>query len=176
MSGSPPQAERTQAPDSYVRRHLRLGWWLLLVFLSLGFVLEMLLGFKVPWYVNVASEARQTMWRLGHAHGTLLALVHIAFGLTLHVAPPARPGLRRAASRALVAASLCLPGGFFLGGCFIHGGDPGLGVLLVPVGAVFLFGGTLATASGLGALRDTHRVPGGEPSRERGPRPPAPAR
>src|SRR5262245_59367245 len=151
MSGSP--AERTSTPDRYVRRHLRLGWWLLLVFLSLGFALEMLLGFKVPWYVNVASEARQTMWRLAHAHGTLLALVHIAFGLTLHVAPPAREGLRRAASRALVTASLCLPGGFFLGGFFIHAGDPGLGVLLVPVGAVLLFGGILAVACGLGGPR-----------------------
>ena len=29
--------------------------------------------------------------------------------------------------------------GFFLGGLFVHAGDPGLGILLVPVGAALLF-------------------------------------
>ena len=31
-----------------------------------------------------------------------------------------------------------LPGGFFLGGLVIYAGDPGIGILLVPVGAVLL--------------------------------------
>jgi hypothetical protein len=172
MSRSGERAERSPGLDPCARRHLRLGWWLLLAFLTLGIVLESLLGFKVPWFVNVASETRRTMWRLAHAHGTLLALVHIAFGLTLQVAPMAREGLRRAASRALVAASFCLPGGFFLGGCIVHGGDPGLGVLLVPAGAVLLFAGTFATAAGLGSLRGPDRASGGEPAKERGSPPP----
>ena len=43
-----------------------------------------------------------------------------------------------AASQALVAAGVLLPAGFFLGGMVVYGGDPGLGVLLVPVGAVCL--------------------------------------
>jgi len=34
--------------------------------------------------------------------------------------------------------SWVLPLGFFLGGFGLHGGDPGLGVLLVPVGALLL--------------------------------------
>ena len=37
-----------------------------------------------------------------------------------------------------MAASVLLPGGFFLGGIAFYSGDPGLGVLLVPVGAVLL--------------------------------------
>jgi hypothetical protein len=39
-------------------------------------------------------------------------------------------------SRLVSAAGILLPLGFFLGGVVIHGGDPGLAVLLVPVGAV----------------------------------------
>ena len=37
-----------------------------------------------------------------------------------------------------MAASFLLPGGFFLGGTFIYGGDPGLGILLTPLGALAL--------------------------------------
>ena len=35
-------------------------------------------------------------------------------------------------------ASVLLPGGFFIGGFFIYDGDPGLGVFVVPVGALSL--------------------------------------
>ena len=56
---------------------------------------------------------------------------------------------RRFASRCLVAASILLPAGFFLGGFGIHGGDPGLGVLLVPVGAVLLFAAVVVVACAL---------------------------
>lgn len=48
-----------------------------------------------------------------------------------------------------MAASVLLPGGFFLGGIFIHGGDPGLGIFLVPLGAGFLFLVVLLTAVGV---------------------------
>ena len=130
-------------------RHLRIGFWGLLLFLSLGLGLEALHGFKVAFYLDVDSEPRRLAWRLGHAHGTLLSLVHVVFGLTLgsRYAPGARTAAR--ASRLLDAATLLLPGGFLLGGLFVHGGDPGLGVLLVPFGAVALFGAVLLTARGL---------------------------
>jgi hypothetical protein len=38
------------------------------------------------------------------------------------------------------------PLGFFLGGVFIHGGDPGIGVILVPPGGLLLFLSVLLTA------------------------------
>ncbi len=63
-------------------RNLRFGWWSLLVFLSLGAVLEALHGFKIGWYVDVGNETRRLMFTLAHAHGTLLALVNIVAGLT----------------------------------------------------------------------------------------------
>src|SRR4051794_6786004 len=64
---------------NYVRSHLRFGWWSLLLFLTLGMVLEGLHGFKVAWYLNVSTQTRRLLWTLAHAHGTALGLVHIAF-------------------------------------------------------------------------------------------------
>jgi len=46
-------------------------------------------------------------------------------------------------------SSVLLPGGFFLGGVSFYGGDPGLGALLIPVGAVFLLTGVVSTARAL---------------------------
>jgi len=94
-------------------------------------------GFKVDWYLNVASETRRLMFRLAHAHGTLLALLHIALGATLSVAQPTGRS-RRIASRALIGAGFLLPAGFLLGGFGAIGGDPGMGVGLVPLGAACL--------------------------------------
>ena len=59
-------------------RHLHWGWWGLLVFLSLGIILEALHGFKVGAYLDVGNETRRLMWTLAHAHGTMLSLIHMA--------------------------------------------------------------------------------------------------
>lgn len=130
-------------PHDLRRRHLAFGWWSLLVFLTLGMCLEGLHGFKIRWYLDAANETRRLMFTLGHAHGTLLALVHLAFAATQdeRSAPSAA-----FVSRALVGASLLVPGGFVLGGLFVYDGDPGLGVLLVPLGAVLLFAAVLRQA------------------------------
>lgn len=130
----------------YVRRHLRFGWWSLLVFLALGTVLETMHGFKIGWYLDVDNETRRLMWTLAHTHGTLTSVLHLVFAGTIGLLPPAVDGKRRWASSCLTAASFLLPGGFFLGGLVIYGGDPGLGVLLVPVGALLLFIAVLLTA------------------------------
>jgi hypothetical protein len=140
--------------ESLARKHVRVGWWTLLGFLSLGALLEAFHGFKIGFYLDVDNEARRLAFRLGHAHGTLLALVHVAFGLTLasRFAPAERAARR--ASTLFVAATVLLPGGFLLGGLFARGGDPGPGVLLVPFGALALFVAVLFVARGL---------PGGRP-------------
>ena len=133
---------------AYLRSHLRFGWWSLLVFLTLGIVLEAMHGFKVAWYVNVSTQTRRLLFTLAHAHGTLLALVHIAFAITVAHLPGWIGTPRKLASACLMAASFLLPGGFFLGGLIIYHGDPGLGILLVPLGALLLFVAVLACASG----------------------------
>ena len=127
-------------------RHLRIGWWSLLVFLTLGIVLEALHGFKVGFYLDASNDTRRLVWRLAHAHGTLLSVIHIAFAASVASLAARSAGVGRLASPCLTAAGLLIPAGFFLGGFFIRGGDPGLGILLVPVGAVFLFVGVLVTA------------------------------
>jgi uncharacterized membrane protein len=118
-------------------RNLRFGWWSLLVFLSLGGVLEALHGFKIGWYLDVGNETRRLMFTLAHAHGTVLAVVNIAAGLTVRSVE--RFALRTSVSFALIWAAILLPAGFFLGGIVTYDGDPGLGVWLVPIGAAFLF-------------------------------------
>ena len=116
-------------------RNLRFGWWSLLVFLSLGGILEILHGFKVGWYVDVGNEMRRLMFTLAHAHGTALALVNIAAGLTSRAKNlPARISI----SFSLIWAGVLFPLGFFLGGVVTYGGDPGLGIWLVPIAAVLL--------------------------------------
>jgi hypothetical protein len=122
----------------YARRHLRFGWWSLLVFATLGLFLETLHGFKVRAYLDVSNETRRLMWTLAHAHGTLLAVVHLIFGLTIAAFPDLSSRNLRLVSTSLIAASVLLPGGFLLGGIAFYSGDPGLGVLLVPAGAVLL--------------------------------------
>jgi hypothetical protein len=118
-------------------RNLRFGWWSLLVFLSLGGGLEALHGFKIGWYVDVGNDMRRLMFTLAHAHGTALALVNIAAGLTARIIP--RLDFRGSVSFSLIWAGILFPLGFFLGGLVTYGGDPGLGIWLVPVAALLLF-------------------------------------
>lgn len=143
----------TPAPPTraaLIHRHLRIGWSALLATLLLGLLLEGLHGFKIGWYLDAANETRRMMWRLAHAHGALISLIHIAFASTLSSLAPrtaaSAPDTGRwaAASTALTAALVLLPGGFFLGGVGARGGDPGLGVLVAPLGA-----GLLVLATGL---------------------------
>lgn len=137
-------------PD-YSRRHLRFGWWSVFAFAALGLTLELLQGFKVAAYVDVSNETRRLMWTLAHAHGTLLGLVHVAFALCLRGMPSLASIGQRTISRALVGASILLPGGFFLGGVRFYAGDPGIGVALVPVGAALVLTATFLIARGAGA-------------------------
>jgi hypothetical protein len=132
------------------RRHLRIGWWSLLGFVLLGTALEALHGFKADFYLDPAMETRRLMWRLAHAHGTFLALVHVAFALTL-------PSLDRAprwASPCLTGALIAIPAGFFLGGTTPYGGDPGVGIVLLPIGVLLLIVGIATTAAALRHARD----------------------
>lgn len=125
-----------------VRRHLTLGWSLLLGFLLLGIALDALLGFKIDWYVDLSNTTRRLMWTLAHAHGVLLGLVNIAYAGTLVMTAPSS-SRRSTASVSLVSASVLLPGGFLLGGLGIHAGDPGVGILLTPIGAALLLAGVV---------------------------------
>ena len=121
------------------RRHLLIGWFGLLVFLSLGIALEVMHGMKLQMYLNTKQEMRRLMWTLAHTHGTLFSLIHVAFAVSLRQLKlePFPPSIR-IVSAALIGALLTMPIGFFLGGVWHYEGDPGLGIVLVPVGAVMM--------------------------------------
>jgi hypothetical protein len=121
------------------RRHHLIGWCGLLVFLSLGGLLETLHGFKLGFYLDPPHKIRRELWTLAHAHGTLLALVHVAFAAgLLHFGRWTERRLKLV-SFFLLDAAVLMPLGFFLGGLTHSEGDPSLGILLVPLGALLLF-------------------------------------
>lgn len=154
------------APAALASRHWCWGWRALWAFLCLGVVLEALHGFKDPSYLGPSQSTRRLMWTLAHAHGTLLGLIQLAFAAYLGLVAVS-PGPRRWvwASGLLLAAQGLLPLGFLLGGWFYRGGDPGVGVFLVPVGAA-----CLVVSVGLIAL-----APGAmDGSESRGRKPPEP--
>ncbi len=138
--------ETARPARDFARKHFRFGWWSLLCFLSLGVLLESMHGLKIGFYLDVANDTRRLMWTLAHAHGTLLSVIHLVFGMYLTTGPVWRPGALSVASRCLTGAGVLLPAGFFLGGVVIHDGDPGLGILLVPIGAAMLFVAVLFAA------------------------------
>jgi len=117
---------------------MRFGWAQMLLFLSLGIVLETMHGFKVGWYLNAGEETRRLLLTLAHAHGVLLGLVNLGFAATIHSLPNLAPKLLRLCSPLLLTACIMLPTGFLLGGLVTYGGDPGLGVFLVAPGAAIL--------------------------------------
>jgi hypothetical protein len=123
------------------RRHNLFGWIGLLIFLSLGGVLEALHGFKVGAYLDLAHKVRREMWTLAHAHGALLALVQVAFAAGVPVLGRWTPTRLKLTSVLLLDAAVLIPLGFFLGGIGHGEGDPSVGILLVPLGALALFVG-----------------------------------
>jgi|GEM_PF-434877 len=136
------------------RRHLLLGWFALLLFLTLGIGLEMMHGFKLGFYLDVQNSSRRLMWTLAHAHGTLFALIHIAFACSLGLLPVRSASALGLVSKCLTGALVVMPLGFFFGGLWMFGGDPGLGVLLVPAGALLLLSGVgIFSATLLGNLK-----------------------
>jgi len=145
MTDSPSRA----SPPPVARRHLlhlRVGWCSMTVFVLLGLVLESLHAFRVPGYLDADHETRRLLWTLAHAHGTLLGLVNLALVPVLRLVPRWPERARRLASTALLAATVLMPVGFFLGGAGFQDGDPGPGILLVPVGGALLLLAVLLTA------------------------------
>lgn len=117
------------------RRHRRFGWTSLLAWMLFGLALETFHGFKLAAFL--LDPIRREMWTMAHFHGALLAVVNLAY-VRWAEAPELSGASRANASRLLIAGSLLLPLGFFLGGLQHWEGDPGLGIFLAPVGGVAL--------------------------------------
>src|SRR5690606_7241897 len=110
----------------------------------MGVLLESFHAFKTPLFLDADNETRRLMWRLAHAHGALLSILQLALSWTLSKMRD-QAFSRRASviSGCQIAALVLLPTGFLVGGWGAIDGDPGLGIALVPAGAVFLIVGVV---------------------------------
>ncbi|HEY7374255.1 MAG TPA: hypothetical protein VIF57_18980 [Polyangia bacterium] len=120
--------------DPAIRKTVRTGWLLLAISLPFGVTLEGLHGFKVQAYL--ASEMRREMWRLAHAHGTLLGMLCLVSAALAEAHIP--ESIRPRVMTMIRWGAVLMPLGFFLGGVLNSEGDPSLGILLVPPGALLL--------------------------------------
>lgn len=127
-----------QSPSKPTTALIRQGWISLALWIVFGILIEGLSGFRSPALFDDAI--RRDMFRLAHAHGTLLNLVLIAAALC-HQLNLIRLG--RMTALGLRSAVFLLPLGFLLGGIWHFKDDPGLAVVLVPVAAVLLLATTL---------------------------------
>ena len=141
----------SSAASAEAARHLAFGWWVVVVSVAFGTLLEGLHAVKLGFYLDASNETRRLLLTLAHAHAALLGLVNIAFALSLPKLARLSEQGRMLASRALAGGTILLPAGFFLGGVFAYEGDPGLAVLLAPVGAALVFVAVVVIA--LGARR-----------------------
>ncbi|HEX6837764.1 MAG TPA: hypothetical protein VF334_14390 [Polyangia bacterium] len=143
------EKSNADAPDveALTRRHLSWGWWSLAVFTTFGLLLEAAHGLKLGWYLDLSNATRRLSFTLGHAHGTLLGFVNLAFALSVSRTKMSAVAAARA-SWAVRAATVLMPLGFILGGFGFYAGDPGLGIVLVPPAAAILVVGLVIVARG----------------------------
>ncbi len=127
------------------RKHVRFGWLMLAVFAIAGITLEGFHGFKTGWYLEEAYTTRRLLFTLGHAHGALLAVINIVFGVAVAALGGKLARLLQV-SRLLSSGAVLLPAGFFLGGFGLYGADPGAGIYLVPIGALCVVGAFVIAA------------------------------
>jgi hypothetical protein len=115
------------------------GWLGIAIWMSVGLLLESLMAYKAPSYLDDAQ--RRELFRLAHAHGTLLHAVLVLAALcgrsaSVPVSRLGRFGLR--------GGAIVMPVGFFLAGLWHPEGDPGLFIWLVPAGAAMTIFGVVA--------------------------------
>ncbi len=127
--------------DQAARSLLRFSLWTLAFYAGLGLALEGLHGFKIAWYLSAATTMRRELLTLGHAHGTLFSIAGIGVACSWPFFDSRLQARVRAATAMVRFATIATPFGFLLGGAFAQGGDPGLAILLVPMGALAFIAG-----------------------------------
>lgn len=118
----------------YGNLNRRFGWLWLLLFMSIGLIIEIRLIIDPVYAANYSGTAgigqMRSLFRAAHGHGNLLAVVNILYGLYIDTANLPN-GLKRAGSVAAVVGAILQPIGLF-GAAFLE-----------PVGALALIGGLL---------------------------------
>jgi hypothetical protein len=120
-------------------RSLRFGWASLFLWAFLGLGLEGAQGFKLSPYLD--DDMARMLLRLAHAHGVGLSLVVLVYGWAGAPLFSTKPDGGRSVGTALRAGAVLLPLGFLLSVIGHSETDPGIGILLSPIGAVALLVG-----------------------------------
>jgi hypothetical protein len=115
------------------------GWFGLAIFMAFGLLFEGLIGYRSPAYLN--DPMRRELFRLAHAHGTILSLVLLIADQYLRSREIQIP---RPAILSLRIGALLMPIGFLLGGIWHTETDPHFLVILSPIGGVMLVFGIVA--------------------------------
>lgn len=127
--------------DSQIRGLLLQGWVSLAVWMTFGLLLEGLLGYKIPDYLQ--DLQRRELFRLAHTHGTVLSIVLILAAISCKTFEIA---LHRTANLALRIGTILMPLGFLLAGIRHTESDPGLTIWLVPPAALLNIFGVISLA------------------------------
>lgn len=117
------------------------AWWSLAFWMAGGLLLEGLLAFRSPAYLQ--DNVRREFFRLAHAHGTILNILLLVAALYLNKGLISPPSLGLLSLRLGVIA---MPLGFLLGGVWHYESDPGFAVLLAPVGGLMIIFGVITIA------------------------------
>ncbi len=133
--------EQSGSDSSQLSSLLVQGWISVAVWMTVGLLLEGLIGFKTPAYLQ--DDQRRELFRLAHTHGTLLGLLLVLAAVCCQRFNSALPA---PASIALRMGTILIPFGFMLGGLWHFESDPGVGIWLVPPGAVLVIFGVTALA------------------------------
>ena len=122
------------------------AWFSLALFMTFGLLFEGLIGYRSPAYLN--DPMRRELFRLAHAHGTILSLLLLIASFYLESKQIEIPKI---AMFSLRSGAFLMPLGFLLGGIWHTETDPNFLILLSPIGGVLLIFGVIAIA--LASLR-----------------------
>ncbi|MBX3293770.1 MAG: hypothetical protein KF881_12860 [Acidobacteria bacterium] len=133
--------KKTEAPAINEGSALKQAWVSIAVWMTLGLLLEGLLAFRSPAYLQ--DEVRREMFRLAHSHGGVLNLLLLGTAFYIRIYSPKFPNI---AMLALRIGVILMPVGFLLGGIWHYDSDPGPAVFLAPLGGLMIIFGVVSVA------------------------------
>lgn len=117
------------------------AWFGLAFWMAFGLLVEGLIGFRSPAYLQ--DPVRREVFRLAHAHGTLLSILLLLANLYIQRGLASPPELGVLLLRIGV---FVMPIGFLLGGIWHFESEPGIGIFLAPIGGVLVVFGVVTLA------------------------------
>lgn len=130
-----------EAKPSEISAGLFQAWASIAAWMSFGLLLEGLIGYRIPGYVN--DEMRRELFRLAHSHGALLniILLLVVICVRMQIVTASKIALW-----ALRIGVIMMPVGFMLGGIWHTESEPGIGIFLAPLGGIMVIFGVISVA------------------------------